>query len=449
VDAADKALLPASFMALSQEFGIGPAQLGALTFAQSVAFSISLPLWAPMLRCCSSRDLLAGGCFLWGGLTILIACTSSFSLQFTLRLLVGAALAVVNPVGQALICDVVQESERGRAFGLMQSVSNALAMVVTFGTTAVATTAILGVSGWRLAYVLVACMSLCTGVLVCKFLPNTLSTPRPVTSCCAEQRRVLSSVASKPSFIIMVAQGVTFGIPGNALAFLTLFFQVSGYADVQAGLIMLGGGIGSVGAGLLGGMLGDYYNVHFPLTGRVAVAQTSVVLGIGFFLWLLYIPFGEFSFRLVATVFFMFNLTANWAWACALRPICGTIFHDSYDRAQVLALWLALEGIVSSFCGAPLVGLLSESSGYRLPETPSRQDGNATALRTALVGGCVIPWIFCTLAWIPMYWTYPRDLALAVKSTNVQSAYEQLPVADCEAIVVVIAVDDPDAGGEN
>jgi len=94
---------------------------------------------------------------------------------------------------------------------------------------------------------------------------------------------VLSSVASKPSFIIMVAQGVTFGIPGNALAFLTLFFQVSGYADVQAGLIMLGGGIGSVGAGLLGGMLGDYYNVHFPLTGRVAVAQTSVVLGIGFF----------------------------------------------------------------------------------------------------------------------------------------------------------------------
>lgn len=48
-----------------------------------------------------------------------------------------------------------------------------------------------------------------------------------------------------------------------------------------------------------------------------------------------------------------------------------------------------------------------------------------------------------------MYWTYPRDLALAVKSTNVQSAYEQLPVADCEAIVVVIAVDDPDAGGEN
>jgi len=132
VDAADKALLPASFMALSQEFGIGPAQLGALTFAQSVAFSIALVLWAPMLRCCSSRDLLAGGCFLWGGLTILIACTSSFSLQFTLRLLVGAALAVVNPVGQALICDVVQESERGRAFGLMQSVSNALAVVVTF-----------------------------------------------------------------------------------------------------------------------------------------------------------------------------------------------------------------------------------------------------------------------------------------------------------------------------
>merc|ERR1712136_415072 len=305
------------------------------------------------------------------------------------------------------------ESQRGWAFGLMQSVSTALAMVVSFCTTAVATTIILGVHGWRLAYVLVASASLITGILVCLHVPSTPSSPKPGTSWCAKQRRVVSSVASKPSFIIMVAQGVTGGIPGNALAFLTLFFQVSGYDDVQAGQIMLCGGIGGVGAGLLGGMLGDHYNVRFPLTGRVAVAQTSVVLGMGFFLWFMYIPFDEFSFGQVATVYFMFNLTSTWTGACALRPICGTIFRDSYDRAQVLALWIALEGIISSFCGAPLVGFLSESFGYRLAETTSRQDGNATALRTALVGGCIVPWILCTLAWIPMYWTYPRDHALA------------------------------------
>ena len=78
----------------------------------------------------------------------------------------GAALAVVNPIGQAIICDVVPEAERGWAFGLLQSVSSALTMLVTSGTTTVAMMLIHGVAGWRIIYLVVAALSALLGIAV-------------------------------------------------------------------------------------------------------------------------------------------------------------------------------------------------------------------------------------------------------------------------------------------
>ncbi|CAE8584319.1 unnamed protein product [Polarella glacialis] len=419
VDAADKALLPATFKVLSDELGVGPKELGALAFAQSIAFSVALPVWGSLMRYYSAKDLMVLGCFLWGALTVMIACTSTYEMQFLLRLLVGAALAVVNPVGQAIICDVVPEDERGWAFGLLQSFSAGLTMFVSFGTTAIATVTVAGVKGWRLAYMGVAGLSILAGAAAWVLVPSAVSAVKPVgqTSWLAEQKRIVGDVAHKPSFVIMVAQGVTGGIPWNAFAFLAFFFQLSGYSDLQTGQITFFGGLGGVLGGLVGGSLGDRVNGCFPDVGRCAVAQTSVVLGIGCFLWFIYIPYSATSFPILAAAFFMFNAVSCWTPAAALRPICGTIFTDSKDRAQVLALWMALEGFISSFCGAPLVGLLSEFFGYKLVQgqdqpLPAEKAESLMALRNALIGVTVLPFTLCAIAWVPMYWTYPRDRAV-------------------------------------
>ena len=91
--------------------------------------------------------------------------------------------------------------------------------------------------------------------------------------------------------------------------------------------------------------------------------------------------------------------------AAALRPICGEIVRDSHDRAQILALWrlpqihpkrlwtsrwifaklarrIALEGIISSFLGAPLVGVISEA----LAKTRKDLQGNCTCSDLAHLG---------------------------------------------------------------
>jgi len=106
---------------------------------------------------------------------------------------------------------------------------------------------------------------------------------------------------------------------------------------------------------------------------------------------------------------------SSWTPASALRPICGEIFRNGHDRAQVLALWIALEGVISSILGAPVVGVLSEYFGYRLQPGASQgvasaqREESRDALQKALVGVSIVPWILCGLAWVPMYWTYPRD----------------------------------------
>mmetsp|Transcript_24963 Transcript_24963/g.72025 ORF Transcript_24963/g.72025 Transcript_24963/m.72025 type:complete len:360 (-) Transcript_24963:91-1170(-) len=315
-----------------------------------------------------------------------------------------------------MLCDIVPENQRGSVFGMMLSVSRALAITLTMVTIWTASMDFGGVRGWQLAHVAISLVALSGGLAVRMFVAPT-PPARLEGTWFAEQRRVLRDVAGKPSFFIMVAQGVTGGVPWNAFAFLTFYFQLSGYTDFEAAQIVLLGGVGGVLGGLIGGLLGDWASERFCGTsGRVAVAQTSVVLGTFAFLWMIYVPFSPGSFATVTLACFVFHSVSSWTPASALRPICGEIFTNSHDRAQVLALWIALEGVISAIFGAPLCGRLSEAFGYRLtggsgaaPATEAERIQSRDALRSALIGVSIVPWLLCALAWIPMYWTYPRD----------------------------------------
>lgn len=422
VDAADKALLPATFKAMAVQMQIGPTGLGVLTFAQTMGFALALPLWGSLMRTYSTRDLLAAGCAVWGLLTVFLAIVTDYHYQIVLRFLVGGALASVNPLGQALLCDLVPEGDRGKVFGLNQSVSTALTLVVSFVATSIALTTHFGVLGWRLAYLGVAFASLLTAWLVFMVVPAGLaeagkdeaSQQEANISWFARQRQVLQVVFKKPSFVIMVLQGVTGGIPWNAFAFLIFYFQLSGYTDLEAGQVMLWGGFGGVLGGLLGGYLGDGVEKLKPLAGRTMVAQTSVALGTVAFVWLVSIPYGAGSFFLVALAMFVFNAVAGWTQPAALRPMCGELFDSPEERAQVLSLMIALETVSSAFFGAPLCGWLSEQFGYNLVAGRTGQftgdtSTSLTALRNALLGVSIPPWVMCMLFWVPMYWTFPRD----------------------------------------
>ena len=77
-----------------------------------------------------------------------------------------------------------------------------------------------------------------------------------------------------------LVQGIVGSTPWNALVFLTLYMQTIGMSDRSASLLVslfLGG---SALGGLLGGWLGDVAAARLPNTGRIAVCQFSVFIGV-------------------------------------------------------------------------------------------------------------------------------------------------------------------------
>jgi len=136
------------------------------------------------------------------------------------------------------------------------------------------------------------------------------------------------------------------------------------------------------------------------------VAQLSLFLGATVFIAVMKC---SARFWAVVSLLFLFNVVACWTPVAALRPICGDIVRDSQDRAQVMATWICLEGIITSTLGAPLVGLLSEAFGCRLTSAKAHGEQTAAALRAALLGVALVPWLLSWLVWLPMYKAYPRD----------------------------------------
>lgn len=86
------------------------------------------------------------------------------------RVFNGLGLALAFPAIQSLVADSTEEHERGFAFGILQSVGNVGGILGGFCAIGLAgVPEIVGVSGWRFAFHLIATVSAATGLLVYLF----------------------------------------------------------------------------------------------------------------------------------------------------------------------------------------------------------------------------------------------------------------------------------------
>ena len=68
-------------------------------------------------------------------------------------------------------------------------------------------------------------------------------------------------------------------IPGQAVAFMTLFLQLLGMTDFWASALVALGMFAHALGGQAGGFLGDAAARRFPRYGRIVVCQVSVAAG--------------------------------------------------------------------------------------------------------------------------------------------------------------------------
>eukprot|EP00933_Yihiella_yeosuensis_P014390 TRINITY_DN12929_c0_g2_i3.p1 TRINITY_DN12929_c0_g2~~TRINITY_DN12929_c0_g2_i3.p1 ORF type:complete len:468 (+),score=64.44 TRINITY_DN12929_c0_g2_i3:191-1594(+) len=421
LEAADRVLLPATFRSLEYALHVTPSQLGLMTLCQTLAYSIALPFWGAATAFYAPRDLLVLGCSLWSLANFCLAFSNEYYVHLLLRLVNGAALSGVTPLSQALLCETVPENQRGSAFGRLQAVTSASSMLSTWLAISQQSVVVhlsggIQFHGWQLVYCQIAALSVLVALLVHFFMPEEFSQKDSSNSDAKPVMSTIQTILRIPTFSMLVLQGVFGGIPWNALAFLTLYWQSCGYSDAAVGQLSLVQGFGGIFGSLLGGFLGDQAARIFPDRGRIFVAFSSVALSIfGFLVLFNSVPRDSYHFNEAAVALFFFCLTACWCPASTNRPICAELVNTSSERAQIIALWVMVEGIASGIFGAPLVGFLSEKFGYRLPVGQTKSVSVAgdpvtsAALAHAIVSVGVIAWTICGLFWIVMAFTFPAD----------------------------------------
>ena len=338
------------FVPLSNDLHFTTTQLGLLSTARTFTMFLSLPIFGWLGDHISRRHLLAAGLVTWATFNACHVFVSSYTGYVVCSSLTGLGLGVVTPCARSLISHYYPLERRGLKFGQLEVSAGIGGFTgVMLGTLLYPhSTSIL--KGYQLALLMLSILTLPAVYVVERFVldplhdraidellakapyhssesESAIMTLSPVPSSSqlaatevwsrkstvfagiegshsAARWSDIALIARTRMFICIVMQGLTGAIPWTALAFLIpwfermhipnflaalIFLAISGENETREIVDFVAGGAAFGGA--IGGFLGDYfYRTRSQRYGRIAVAQTSVFIGIFGIIGLLSIP---------------------------------------------------------------------------------------------------------------------------------------------------------------
>ncbi|KAL6846663.1 hypothetical protein ACP4OV_024111 [Aristida adscensionis] len=459
MERADEALLPAVYREVGAALHATPTGLGALTLCRSVVQAACYPLAAYAAARHNRAHVIAAGAFLWAAATFLVGVSDTFLQVAISRGLNGIGLALVVPAIQSLIADSTDDGTRGSAFGWQQLASSLGFISGGFVGLLLAQTTVLGTDGWRVAFHLVAAISVVVGILTWFFAVDPhfptggagdagRGGKQPATARDAVDEMIEEAkfVVRIPTFQIFVAQGVSGSFPWSALSFASMWLELVGFSHGDTAVLMTIFWVASSLGGLLGGKMGDLLAVRYPDAGRIVLSQISAGSAVPLAaVLLLGLPDDPSSGVAHGVVLFVMGVFISWNGPATNLPIFAEIVPEK-TRTSAYALDAFFESVLSSFA-PPVVGLLAERVfGYR-PEEKGRSAEldreNAAALGKALYASMAIPFAICTSIYSFLYCSYPRDRERARMRSLVESELEKMELeGSCFD-------DDGDGGGDD
>ncbi|CAL5088605.1 unnamed protein product [Urochloa decumbens] len=447
MERADEALLPAVYREVGAALHATPAGLGALTLCRSVVQAACYPLAAYAAARHNRAHVIAVGAFLWAAATFLVGVSDTFLQVAISRGLNGIGLALVVPSIQSLVADSTDEGTRGTAFGWLQLASSLGFISGGFVGLLLAQTTVLGIAGWRVAFHLVAAISVAVGILNWLFAADPHfpkgedggaagrqhdgggKQPATAREVVAEMVEEAKFVVRIPTFQIFVAQGVSGTFPWSALSFASMWLELLGFSHGDTAVLMTIFWVASSLGGLLGGKMGDFLAVRYPDTGRIVLSQISplsaVPMGAVLLLGLPDDPSKGVSY---AVVLFVMGVLMSWNGPATNFPIFAEIVPEK-SRTSIYALDRSFESVLSSFA-PPIVGLLAQRVyGYKPDdkgESVQQDRENAASLAKALYTSIAIPFILCTAIYSFLYCSYPRDRERARMQSLIESELQQM-----------------------
>ncbi|EEE69583.1 hypothetical protein OsJ_29122 [Oryza sativa Japonica Group] len=374
MERADEALLPAVYREVGAALHATPTGLGALTLCRSAVQAACYPVAAYAASRHNRAHVVAAGAFLWAAATFLVAVSGTFLQVAISRGLNGIGLALVIPAVQSLVADSTDDGNRGAAFGWLQLTSSIGSIIGGFSALLLASTTVLGVEGWRVAFHLVAAISVAVGVL-----------------------------------------GVSGSFPWSALSFLSMWLELVGFSHGETAVFTTVFAVATSLGGLLGGKMGDALARRYPDAGRIVLSQISAGSAVPLAaVLLLALPDDPSTGVAHCLVLFVMGLIISWNAAATNNPIFAEIVPEK-SRTSIYALDRSFESILASFA-PPAVGYLSQHVYGFKPAAAGGGGGgverdreNAASLAKALYAAIAIPMTACSAIYSFLYCTYPRD----------------------------------------
>jgi MFS family permease len=286
------------------------------------------------------------------------------------------------------LTDMYEDEERGKAYGLLRSVSVLAGLFVTPLIGQLANFE----NGWRYGMFLMGGISVLTGILIAIFVKEP---PRRVVEGKEAEGFKMADVGTilKIPTVWLIAVSLLFITSMVLFAFMVTFFVKSrGWTTPQAAVLytvfMAGFGI----SGFFGGTLGDLFEKKFGSKGRVMMMQIYLVaFGVMVFL-MTQIDWGHgFVFYVIV---FLTGLVGSLGFSGCVLPMVGSILEPQYAATGFALLFSFIQGLITAIY-LLFLGPLSKVLG---------------GLQQALLWMVVIPYLINAVWWFTLYLTYPKDV---------------------------------------
>jgi MFS transporter, Spinster family, sphingosine-1-phosphate transporter len=277
VNYVDRSVLNAVQPLIQEEFRVSKAELGFLSTAFLIFYTLAAPFVGPLADRYSRKTIIALGAFFWSGLTLLTAVTHTYTELLIRHTLVGIGEATFVTIAPTFVADLFSEKWRGRIFGIFY-----LAIPVGFAAGYLLGGHLGPHYGWRFPFYMAAApgILLGIGVLFLREPERGGYDSLPETP----ERGTLLGLARNPAYLTATLgmAAMTFSL-GGVLVWIPQFLNAERHYTLEAansvfGVIVV---VDGLLASIIGGLLGDYLLKRLK-SAYYLVSAAGMALGVPF-----------------------------------------------------------------------------------------------------------------------------------------------------------------------
>lgn len=406
VDNTEGGLINTLFPVIRAALGLNLGALGLLVSISRFARMLFGPLWAMAADRYGRKRVLVIVTGVWGIWTALAGLSQNFT-QLLILYSIGVIGTVASePIANGLLADLFEETERGKAYGAIRSISSFAGLLLTPFIGQLANVE----DGWRYGLYIMGGMSIFSGILIALMVKE----PKKQTALDAGDAGRFNlrdgAVIFKTPTILLLAVNLLFITSLVLFAFLvTYFVDVRGWTTANAAILSSVFFAGFAISSFLGGYLGDKFDKRLGPKGRIVLMQLYLVAFAVMSFVALQIDWGQGIALYV--VLFVFGLIGSIGFSGSVLPMVSAVVPPEMSATTFAVLFSLVQGLFSAILSLAL-GYLAQSFG----------------LQNVMLWMVTVPYAINALFWFVFYRVYPRDVA-AMQARNAARMSAQ-PIAD-------------------